>query len=161
MVDFFVIVSNNRIFIKPFGYFCRSNFGSFFKNGKKCLKNLIHMGKVMDWYTISSERSFEIEVPPKLTDRKILQLHAVWGRFQRQNLHRDIIHGTTYFRRTWARRVGWKKKLRYQTCWLILAKANFVISNIYEAIAKNDLTFVFAIGFTVPSCGLGASNAIK
>ena len=39
MVDFCVILSNNRIFIKPFGYFGRSNFGSFFSKTEKIFEN--------------------------------------------------------------------------------------------------------------------------
>ena len=58
------------IFKKPFGYFGRSNFGNFFKNGKKYLKILIRMGKVMDWYTFFNERIFEIEVPLKVIEHK-------------------------------------------------------------------------------------------
>ena len=72
LVNFCVILSNNRIFKKPFGYFGRSNFGNFFKNGKKYLKILIRMGKVMDWYTIFSENNFEIEVPLKVIEHKTL-----------------------------------------------------------------------------------------
>ena len=44
----------------------------FYKNVKKHLKILIHMGKVMDWYTIFSENFFEIEVPLKVIEHKTL-----------------------------------------------------------------------------------------
>ena len=44
----------------------------FYKNAKKHLKILIRMGKVMDWYTIFSEKNFEIEVPLKVIEHKTL-----------------------------------------------------------------------------------------
>ena len=46
----------------------------FYKNAKKHLKILIRMGKVMDWYTIFSEKFFEIEVPLKVIEHKTLSL---------------------------------------------------------------------------------------
>ena len=57
----------------------------FLQVQKKLIRILISMGKVMDWYTIFSEKIFEIEVPLKVIEYKTLWL-GIFNRPSIKNL---------------------------------------------------------------------------